>query len=62
LAEEARALLGDPDPDRAFSCFVERLGREGAQKRDLVEALAHDGIHLQLGEAPIVRALVDVLA
>jgi len=38
------------------------LGREGARKRDLVETLAHDGIHLQLGEAPIVRALIDVLA
>ena len=32
------------------------------KKRDLVEALADDGIHLQLGEAPIVRALIGVLA
>jgi len=62
LVEEARALTDDPDPGRAFSSFVERLGREGALKRDLVEALANDGIHLQLGEAPIVRALIDVLA
>ena len=62
LVEEARALSDDPDPGRAFSSFVERLAREGAQKRDLVEALAYDGIHLQLGEAPILRALTDVLA
>jgi AcrR family transcriptional regulator len=62
LVEEGRALLDDPDPGRAFSCFIERLGREGARKRDLVEALAYDGIHLQLGEAPILRALTDVLA
>ena len=62
LVEEAGGLLGDPDPGRAFSCFVVRLGREGALKRDLVEALAHDGVHLKLGEAPIVRALIDVLA
>ena len=46
----------------AFSSFVEHLGRESTRKRDLVEALAYDGIHLQLGEAPIVRALIDVLA
>jgi hypothetical protein len=51
-----------PDPDRAFSSFVERLGREGAGKRDLVEGLANDGIQLRLGEAPIVRALTDALA
>jgi AcrR family transcriptional regulator len=62
LLEEARALSDDPDPGRAFSAFVERLGREGARKRDLIEALAHDGIHLRLGEAPIVRALTDALA
>jgi AcrR family transcriptional regulator len=62
LVEEARSLSDDPDPGRAFSTFVECLGREGARKRDLVEALSSDGIHLQLGEAPIVRALVDVLA
>jgi AcrR family transcriptional regulator len=62
LVEEARALSDDPDPGRAFSSFVERLGREGARKRDLVEALADDGIHLELGEAPIVQALIDVLA
>jgi AcrR family transcriptional regulator len=62
LVEEARLLSGDPDSGRAFASFVERLGREGARKRDLVEALAHDGIRLQLGEAPIVRALIDALA
>ena len=32
LVEEARALSDDPDPGRAFSSFVERLGREGARK------------------------------
>src|SRR5271156_2374714 len=62
LVEEARALLDDLDPGSAFWSFVERLAREGALKRDLVEALAHEGIHLQLGEAPIVTALIDVLA
>jgi AcrR family transcriptional regulator len=62
LVEEARALLDDLDPGSAFWSFVERLAREGALKRDLVEALAHEGIHLQLGEAPIVTALMDVLA
>jgi AcrR family transcriptional regulator len=61
LVEGARTLLGDPDPDRAFFSFVELLAREGARKRDLVETLGSDGIHLQLGEAPIVRALTDVL-
>src|ERR1700728_3738805 len=43
LIQEAQALLVDPDPGRAFASFVERLGREGALKRDLVEALANDG-------------------
>jgi len=62
LVEEARALSGDPDPGRAFSSFIERLAREGALKRDLVEALANDGIRLQLGGAPIVRELTEVLA
>jgi AcrR family transcriptional regulator len=62
LIEEARALTDDPDPGRAFSSFFELLAREGAHKRDLVETLSSDGIHLQLGEAPIVRAFVDVLA
>ncbi len=62
LVDEARALSDDPDPGRAFSSFVELLAREGALKRDLVEAFAHDGIHLKLGEAPIVRALIGVLA
>jgi AcrR family transcriptional regulator len=62
LVEEARALSDDPDPGRAFSSFVERLAREGARKRDLVEAFGHDGIRLQLGEAPIMQALTDVLA
>ena len=62
LVEEARALSDDPDPGRAFLSFIERLAREGALKRDLVEALAYDGIHLQLGGEPILRALTDVLA
>jgi AcrR family transcriptional regulator len=62
LVEEARALSDDPDPGLAFSSFLERLGREGARKRDLVETLASDGVHLQLAEAPIVRALIDALA
>jgi AcrR family transcriptional regulator len=61
LIEEAGTLSDDPDPGRAFSSFVELLAREGALKRDLVEALSSDGIHLELGEAPIVRALIDVL-
>jgi len=62
LVEEARALATDLDPGRAFSFFVERLGREGARKRDLVEALSDDGVHLQLADAPIVRTLIAVLA
>jgi AcrR family transcriptional regulator len=62
LVEEARALLDDPDPGRAFESFVGRLAREGALKRDLVQALSHDGVRLQLGSAPILRALTDVLA
>lgn len=62
LVEEARALLDDSDPGRAFSSFAERLAREGARKRDLVEALASDGIRLQVGEAPIIRALTALLA
>jgi len=61
LIEEARALLVDPDPGRAFSSFVKLLTREGALKRDLVETLSSDGIHLHLREAPIVRTLIDVL-
>ena len=61
LIDEAHALSDDPDPGRAFSSFVELLAREGALKRDLVETLGSDGIHLQLGEAPIVRVLIDVL-
>jgi AcrR family transcriptional regulator len=62
LVEEARALANDPDPGRAFSHFVERLARASALKRDLVEALARDGIKLQLREAPVVSVLTDVLA
>jgi AcrR family transcriptional regulator len=62
LIEEARTLSDDPDPGPAFSSFVELLAREGARKRDLVETLSSDGIHLQLGGAPIVRALIEVLA
>ena len=62
LIEVAGALSDDPDPGRAFSSFVELLAREGARKRDLVETLSSDGIHLQLGEAPVVLALIDALA
>ena len=62
LMQEARILSDDPDPGYAFSTFVERLGREGARKRDLVETLASHGVQLQLGGAPIVQALTDVLA
>jgi AcrR family transcriptional regulator len=62
LVADAQALSHDPDPACAFSSFVVCLGREGALKRDLIEALASDGIHLQLGDAPIVQALIDVLA
>jgi AcrR family transcriptional regulator len=62
LIEEARALSGDPDPGRAFSSFIECLAREGAHKRDFVEALASDGIRLNLAETPIVRTLIGVLA
>jgi AcrR family transcriptional regulator len=61
LIEEAHARAEDPDPGRAFSSFVELLAREGALKRDLVETLGSDGIHLQIGEAPIVQALIDAL-
>ena len=61
LVEEAHALADDPDPGRAFSSFVELLAREGARKRDLVETLSADGIRLRLGEAPIFRALIEVL-
>jgi len=62
LVEEGRILLDDLNPGRAFLSFVELLAREGARKRDLVEALGHDGIRLQVGEVPIMRALTDVLA
>ncbi len=62
LVEEARALLDDPDPGRAFTSFTERVAREGALKRDLVEALASDGVRLQVSEAPTIRALTALLA
>jgi len=61
LVDEARARSEDPDAGRAFSSFVELLAREGARKRDLVETLSSDGIHLQLAGAPIVRVLLDAL-
>ena len=51
LVDEARDLAEDPDPGRAFASFVGSLAREGALKRDLVETLARDGIHLQLAGA-----------
>ena len=62
LVGEVRDLSDEPDPGRAFFSFVELLAREGARKRDLVEALSSDGIHLQLGGAPILLELVDRLA
>jgi AcrR family transcriptional regulator len=62
LAATARELLADPDPRHAFSTFIETLAREGALKRDLIEALSRDGINLQLGDAPVLVALIDVLA
>jgi len=61
LVEEARARSNGPDPGRAFSSFIELLAREGALKRDLVETLSSDGIHLRLGEAPVFQRLIDVL-
>jgi AcrR family transcriptional regulator len=61
LAADARALSDDADPGPAFFAFVERLGREGAQKRDVVEAFARAGIDLQLGVAPAVRELANAL-
>jgi hypothetical protein len=61
LIEEAHSRSDDPDPGRAFSSFVELLAREGARKRDMVETLSSDGVHLQIGEAPIVQTLVDAL-
>ena len=62
LIEEARALADDLGPGRAFSSFVERLAREGALKRDLIEALASDGTHLPAGEALIIQTLTVALA
>jgi hypothetical protein len=49
-------------PRCAFSSFVVCLGREGALQRNLIEALASDGTHLQVGDACIVQAVIDVLA
>jgi AcrR family transcriptional regulator len=62
LVTRAHELFDDPDPGHAFSTFIETLAREGALKRDLIEALGRDGIKLQLGDAPILLALIDVLA
>jgi AcrR family transcriptional regulator len=39
LAAEARALAESSDPGGALFSFLERLAKEGATKRDLVEAL-----------------------
>jgi AcrR family transcriptional regulator len=61
LAADARALSDDADPGPAFFAFVERLGREGAHKRDVVEAFARAGVELQLGVAPAVRELANAL-
>jgi hypothetical protein len=62
-----------PDPDDGY--LRAPVGVDGGEvgrrssldefakfKRDLVETLSSDGIHLRFGEAPIVRSLVDVLA
>jgi AcrR family transcriptional regulator len=62
LVTVAQELSDDPDPGHAFSTFMNALAREGALKRDLVEALGRDGIKLQLGDAPVLVALIDVLA
>lgn len=62
LAAEARALAGVADPGPAFFTFVELLGREGARKRDVVEAFAGTGIDLKLGLAPAVEELAGALA
>ncbi len=61
LVDEARRLSADPDPGRPFFSFVELLAREGARKRDLVETLSSEGVHLHFPEAPVLRSLVDVL-
>jgi len=61
LAEEAHALADDPEPGPGFFAFVERLGREAATKRDVVEAFARSGIEVQLGVADAVRGLAEAL-
>jgi AcrR family transcriptional regulator len=61
LTADARALSDDADPGPAFFAFVERLAREGARKRDVIEAFAHAGIDLQLGVAPALRELANAL-
>jgi AcrR family transcriptional regulator len=48
--------------DRMDNVIQERLAREGAMKRDLLEVLVSEGIHLPLGEAPIFGTFTDVLA
>lgn len=60
LVEEARSLSEDPDPGRAFSSFVDRLAREGARKRDLVEAFSRTGVKVKI-EAVSLQDLTDVL-
>lgn len=62
LDQEARELTDDTDPGRAFSTFTERLAREGAIKRDLVEALSTAGGRMRLAEAPVLQELVGALA
>jgi AcrR family transcriptional regulator len=61
LTDEAHALAENEDAGHAFFAFVERLAREGALKRDVVEAFARAGIDLHLGVAPAVRELADAL-
>ncbi len=49
-------LSDDPDPGRAFSSFQERLGREGAKKRDL------DDVTLNLWASEVVPAVREANA
>ena len=59
LSEEAHGLADDWGP-AVRSRPAGRLAREGALKRDRIEALAPRN-PLPVGEAPIIRTLTDVL-
>jgi AcrR family transcriptional regulator len=61
LAADARALSNDAEPGPAVFAFIERLARESAQKRDVVEAFARAGATVHLGVAPAVQELADAL-